>query len=73
MDVGDWMVGWYENEQIVGRRDVRAKALSWDDEWESRKMIAKGRFFCNHFLNNSFITNILARFSASKNFNEKSS
>ena len=34
MDVGDWMVGWYENEQKVGRRDVRAKALSWDDEWD---------------------------------------
>ena len=50
---------------------MRAKALSWDDEWESRKMIAKGRFFCNHFLNNSFITNILTRFSASKNFKEK--
>ena len=48
MDVGDWMVGWYENEQKVGRRDVRAKALSWDDEWESRKMIAKEPSLCNH-------------------------
>ena len=48
MDVGGWMVGWYENEQKVGRRDVRAKALSWDDEWESRKMIAKEPSICNH-------------------------
>ena len=37
MDVGDWMVGWYENEQKVGRRDVRDKALSWDDEWDKAK------------------------------------
>ena len=32
-----WMVGWYENEQKVGRRDVRAKALSWDDEWDKAR------------------------------------
>ena len=46
MDVGDWMVGWYENEQKVGRRDVRAKALSWDDEWDkAEKWLQKNRPF----------------------------
>ena len=35
-------------------------------------MIAKGRFFCNQILHIPFITNILARFFASKNFKEKS-
>ena len=42
MDVGGWMVGWYENEQKVGRRDVRAKALSWDIEWEKAKNVFFG-------------------------------
>ena len=66
---GLWMDG---REQKIEDGDGRAKASSWDGEWDKAKMIAKGRFFCNQILHIPFITNILARFFASKNFKEKS-
>ena len=31
---GGWWGWWYGREQKVGGGDVRAEALSWDNEWD---------------------------------------
>ena len=45
-------VGWWGlwalmdgREQKIGGGDVRAKASSWDDEWDKAKNDCKGTFF----------------------------
>ena len=65
-------------EAQLGAREAKAMSLGGSVvaiaqySHYSPLLIAKGRFFCNQILHIPFITNILARFFASKNFKEKS-